>query len=88
MAPPAKASRPPHDGSRSRAPLTGLSFFEGGPRFNRGWVIAGNVEGFDADQVVPILRTSREVAAASLDCFEIWNGELRFDPLPVARQCR
>lgn len=66
--------------------LSGFEYPKGLPGGTSGWFVAGQVEDFDADEVVPILRTSRDVAAASTTALEIWNGELRFDPVPVVVQ--
>lgn len=30
-----------------------------------------------------ILRSSREAASRTIDCFQIWDGELRFGPIPI-----
>ena len=40
---------------------------------------------FDAEQIDVILRTSREVASRTIDCFDVWDGELRFDGVEVTR---
>jgi hypothetical protein len=54
--------------------------------YTRSWLLPGaDLWSFDADQITPILRTSREAAMETVDCFEVWNGELRFDPIPVER---
>ncbi len=42
----------------------------------------------DVDAVVPVLRRSAEVARETYDIFEIWDGELTFDPIPVERAGR
>ena len=50
---------------------------------SHSWQMGANVWAFDAEQITPVLRTSRKAASESIECFEIWNGELRLDPVKV-----
>jgi hypothetical protein len=49
------------------------------PRTGVSW----NVACEDATHFVPILRTSTDAARNTSDMFEIWDGELRFDPVEI-----
>ena len=37
----------------------------------------------DCKRFIPILRTSAKVARDTPNLFEIWNGEIRFDPVEI-----
>jgi hypothetical protein len=45
--------------------------------------VSWNVECGEARYFVPILRASADVARNTSDIFEIWDGELRFDPVEI-----
>jgi hypothetical protein len=43
------------------------------------------VPALEVEQVALVLRSSAEVARKTTDIFEIWDGELRLDPVRVER---
>jgi hypothetical protein len=54
-----------------------------GVRGSHAWGLGRDLWFLDAEEITPILRTSRKAASESIGCFEIWGGELRFAPLAV-----
>ena len=50
--------------------------------------MGGLVPAFDADEVMVLLRASREVARRTVDLSEIWGGELTLGPIQVVREGR
>lgn len=53
-----------------------------------GWksVSGGPIEKIEANRIDLILRTSRRAARNSVDCYDIWKGEIRLDDVPLARE--
>lgn len=47
------------------------------------WRVCGNLPGQSPDTVNLILKASKEAAARSVDLFEIWGGELRFEDVEI-----
>ena len=51
-----------------------------------GWGFSGRYDGPPVTSCDLILRSNQEVARRTVDLFEIWDGELVYENVPVAQK--